>query len=310
MTQAANIEILTLCPHTHTHTMNNIENNSEVIDLAPAVPAVTASNALASNGASFYSKINDPIEAVKVMGAMIAGSGMFGCTKEEQGMVLAMQCLAEGKAPLELAKTYHIIEGKLTMRSDAMLGRYLAVGGKVKWTERSDKRVAATWTCDGNETEIVVTIEEMTKNGVAVGKDGRTLKTNWQRFPRQMLTARVISEAVRLLCPQIVSGIYTPEEVYDFSGSQQTLASGERRAGPNVIVPAQVEVPKMENAKSAVDTRLDELLGKYEPRATEYLVKKNYLKEGQGYRDLDAMTAQRILANPGKIIGILEGLEG
>lgn len=300
--------------------MSNTHDNGDIID----VPSTNQSSAIVpqgnnslAHGAAFYSKINDPIEAVKVMGAMIAGSGMFGCTKEEQGMVLAMQCLAEGKAPLELAKTYHIIEGKLTMRSDAMLGRFLAVGGKAKWTERSDKRVAAIWSYDGNELEIAVTLEEMVKNGVAVGKDGRNLKTNWQRFPRQMLTARCISEAVRLLCPQIVSGVYTPEEVSDFTNSGSISSNnysntnaGERRAGPNVISPIPAETPRIENAQGAVNARLDELLSKYEPRASEYLIQKKYIREGQTYRDLDAMTAQRFLANPSKMIGILEGLDG
>jgi hypothetical protein len=226
-------------------------------------------------------------------------------------MVLAMQCLAEGKAPLELAKTYHIIEGKFTMRSDAMLGRYLASGGKVKWTERSDKRVAATWICDGNEVEIAVTIEEMTKNGVAVGNNGK-LKVNWQRFPRQMLTARNISEAIRLLMPQIVAGIYTPEEVSDFSNN-------DRQAIPVQSIPAvqqaQIQSAKIEivdednSARESLISRLDELLGKYEPSATNYLMAKGYLKAGQNYRDLDAMTAQRMLASPAKIIGILEGIK-
>jgi hypothetical protein len=36
---------------------------------------------------------------------------------------------------------------------------------------------------------------------------------------------------------------------------------------------------------------------------------KGYLKNGQTYRDLDAMTAQRMLASPAKIIGILEGIK-
>lgn len=260
---------------------------------------------------SVYGKINDPIQAMQVMGEMIAGSGMFGCTKTEQGMVLAMQCLAEGKAPLELAKTYHIIEGKLTMRADAMLGRYLASGGKVKWTERSDKRVAAIWICDGNEVEIAVTIEEMTKNGVALGNNGK-LKTNWQRFPRQMLTARNISEAIRLLMPQIVAGIYTPEEVSDFSNNDKQVIPVQ--TVPVVQQPqiqqAKVEIVEEDNsARESLVSRLDELLSKYEPAATNYLMAKGYLKAGQNYRDLDAMTAQRMLASPAKIIGILEGIK-
>lgn len=268
-------------------------------------------NEITSSGGnlSVYSKINDPIHAMQVMGEMIAGSGMFGCTKTEQGMVLAMQCLAEGKPPLELAKTYHIIEGKLTMRADAMLGRYLTSGGKVKWTERSDKRVAATWICDGNEVEIAVTIEEMTKNGVAVGNNGK-LKTNWQRFPRQMLTARNVSEAVRLLMPQIVSGIYTPEEVADFSGNDRNAIQAQVAPAVQHTQPVALEVvDENSSAKDSLIARLDELLGRYEPHATNYLMTKGYLKSGQSYKDLDAMTAQRMLASPAKIIGILEGIK-
>ena len=251
---------------------------------------------------SFYNKINDPMQAIQVMGEMISGSGMFGCTKVEQGMVLAMQCLAEGKAPLELAKTYHIIEGKLTMRADAMLGRYLASGGKVKWTERSDKRVAGTWTCDGNDVEIAVSLDEMIKNGVA-GSVGK-IKANWQKFPRQMLTARCISEAVRLLMPQIVAGIYTPEEVSDFSNVEKNIVTKP------VPVAAQIsEVEVVEDPASAVKGRLDGLLQRFEPRASSYLTEKGYIKAGQSYRDLDAMTAQRILAAPEKIVTILEAIK-
>lgn len=276
--------------------MTEHNNDHEVIDL-PSQQALSKP----SSNAGIYSKINDPIHAIQVMGDMIAGSGMFGCTKSEQGMVLAMQCLAEGVPPLELAKTYHIIEGKLSMRADAMLGRYLAKGGKVKWTERSDKRVAGIWICDGNELEIAVSLEDMKANGVALGKNG--LKDNWRKFPRQMLTARVISEAVRLLMPQIVAGIYTPEEVQDFAGSQSPALA---RPAPT---PVYVEERKpVENPQAVLTGRLDELLGKYEPLASQYLAEKGYIKQGQNYTNLDGLTAQKILSNPSKIIGILEGI--
>jgi hypothetical protein len=53
---------------------------------------------------------------------------------------------------------------------------------------------------------------------------------------------------------------------------------------------------------------LDELLAAYEPDASNYLIEKKLIKEGKTYRDLDAMTAQRVLGNPSKMISILEGL--
>jgi hypothetical protein len=140
----------------------------------------------------------------------------------------------------------------------------------------------------------------MTKNGVAIGKDNK-LKVNWQRFPRQMLTARCISEAVRLLAPQIVSGIYTPEEVQDFSSANQSLPA-------KVVQALPAPVQEVSDPKAEVVSRLSALLDKYEPKATEYLIVKGYIKNGQTYRDLDAITAQRILGNPSKIIGILEAV--
>ncbi|NDF27694.1 MAG: hypothetical protein EB153_09145 [Nitrosopumilaceae archaeon] len=215
---------------------------------------------------SVYSKIQDPIEAIKVMGEMIAGSGMFGCVKVEQGMVLAMQCLAESKPPLELAKTYHIVDGKLSMRSDAMLGRYLASGGKVKWLERSDARVSAMWICDNNEIEISITFEEMKKSGVIVGKNG-AIKDVWRRHPRQMLNQ--VNESQHVI------------EV----------------------------VQETDSNVSGLHARLDELLLKFEPNASQYLIEKGYLKNGQTYKDLDAMTAQRLIASPSKIITILSNTE-
>ena len=286
--------MMALLPH-------NMHNNQE--DSHDAGLSVRKSEAVGQN---FYTKISDPLQAIQVMGDMIAGSGMFGCTKTEQGMVLAMQCLAEGKAPLELAKTYHIIEGKLSMRADAMLGGYLSKGGRVKWTERTDKRVAAIWTCDGNDVEIAVSFDEMVKNGVA-GTAGK-IKTNWQRFPRQMLTARCISEAVRLLMPQIVSGIYTPEEISDFSNTPAPQQA-QHQAPKQVVQEVVQNLEIVEEPAKALAGRLEELLGKYEPRATEYLRSKNIIGAKQTYLELDAMTAQRILASPAKIIGILEGIK-
>lgn len=270
------------------------DNHGEIIE-------VNSSLTNASNSVGIYNKITDPIQAIEKMGEMIWASGMFGCVKPEQGMVLAMQCLAEGKAPLELAKTYHIIEGKLTMRADAMLGRYLTTGGKVKWLVRSDTEVRAIWSKDGNDVEIASTLEEFKNNGIAMSAKGG-LKDNWRKFPKQMLTARNVSEAVRLLAPQIISGIYTPEEVSDFSSQDKPLPKPVEyqriEQKPEVVVdPAQ-----------AVIARLDEVLAKFEPHATNYLVEKKLLKEGKTYRDLDAMTAQRILSNPSKIVGILEGI--
>ena len=257
-----------------------------------------------SDNSEMYSKIQDPISAIEKMGEWIAASGMLGCTKVEQGKLIAWQCAAEKKTPFDFKREYHIIAGSLSMRSDAMLGRFLSAGGKVKWITRNNDEVKALWSHEGSEIEIGVTVEEMKANGVALsGKGG--LKDNWRKFPRQMLTARCISEGVRLLAPQIVSGVYTPEEVQDFNSTAP--AARQIASAPEPII-ARPPVVEVSDPKKEVIGRLTELLDKYEPNATKYLLDKGYLRAGQTYHDLDAMTAQRVLSNPTKIIGILEGL--
>jgi hypothetical protein len=241
-----------------------------------------------------YSRINDPIAAIETLGNMIASSGMFGCNKIEQGQVLAMQCLSEGKPPLELAKTYHVIDGKLSMRSDAMLAKFQMAGGKVQWTQRDNKVVSATFTINGSSLPFTATLEDFVANGVAVGRDGKSLKDNWRKFTRQMLTARVISEAVRLLAPEIVFGVYTPEEIQDSSPAAATK-------------PIQVEVvssfdriKELEKIMEGFDRigELEKIMEGIEDKANAFLLKKGYIKEGQNFRDIDEELASRIIQTP------------
>lgn len=268
------------------------------------------------NSIGIYNKINDPIEAIKVMGSMIAESGMFGCQKHEQGMVLAMQCLAEGKAPLELAKTYHIVEGKLSMRADAMLGRFLTTGGKVKWLERTNDKVSANFSHGDNENVLIeASLEDMKKNGVAMDKTGKYLKANWQKFPRQMLTARVISEGVRLLAPQLIAGVYTPEEVQDFTNDSKPSAPAMKvpialqahvKAEVLEVMPEAAPVETSAAGREKLNNRLHDLLLIHEPRASQELVRLGYIKEGQTYVDLDPMAACRLLDNPAKFLARIQ----
>jgi hypothetical protein len=77
--------------------------------------------------------MSDPLDAITKMGQMFASSGMFGCTKLEQGQVLALACLVQGKDPFELMQNYYIINGSLSMKSVAVLANFMKSGGKVKW---------------------------------------------------------------------------------------------------------------------------------------------------------------------------------
>lgn len=160
----------------------------------------------------------DALKAVEVMGQAMARSGMFGITKVEQGVVLALTSLMERKSVTELARKFHIIEGKLTMRADAMQAEFQERGGRILWKQTDEKVCEAVFShaeyCPDGVT-VKLTLDELKTSGVAIGKGGK-LKANYQKHPRQMLRARAISEGVRMVDPSVIVGVYTPEEVSDF----------------------------------------------------------------------------------------------
>jgi hypothetical protein len=189
-----------------------------------ALPAVV--DIPAGNGSlAVYDRISDPLMAIKVLGNSIFKSGIFGITKPEQGEVLAMQCLAEKKSPLELARTYHFINGQLAIKSDALLAKFQQAGGRVDWITRTDKLVEADFIMHGSKARIVASIEEYVANGTALANDGK-MKDNWKKWPRRMLTARAIGEGVRLMAPEAAFGTYTVEEMDTGVKAAPTASNG------------------------------------------------------------------------------------
>jgi len=150
-------------------------------------------------------------------GEAVAQSGMFGVTNAGAGMVIVATCQSEGISLMEFARTYHIIDGKPSMRADAMLAEFRKRGGRYRMIENSVNRAAAAFDLEGTSMEFAVTLEDAKRTGDAFKSDGRTLKHNWAHRADDMLWARMVSKAVRRLCPEIVYGLYPPEETSDFS---------------------------------------------------------------------------------------------
>jgi hypothetical protein len=152
------------------------------------------------------------------IGQAIAQSGMFGVNNPGAGMVIAATCHAQGISLMEFARTYHIIEGKPSMRADAMLAEFRRRGGVCRIIENGLERAAADFEFEGQAYRGVFTMDDARRTGDALKSDGKTLKHNWQHRADDMLWARMVSRSVRRLCPEIVAGLYTPEEVQDFDG--------------------------------------------------------------------------------------------
>lgn len=176
-----------------------------------ATATSSKNNGSSSNGMALalYNRVGDPMDAIAKLGNSFHQSGMFGCTNESQGRVLALACFVKARDPFELMQEYHLIQGKLSMRADAMLAKFRERGGKCVWTNIGDdgKEASARFEFEGQKMPLSFTIEEA-RQAQLIKKD-----SNWDKWPGPMLRARLISKAIRMLAPEVVAGCYTPEEI-------------------------------------------------------------------------------------------------
>ena len=196
----------------------------------------------------------DEIERVAVK---LSVSGLMGKdTKPEAVFGLMLLCKCEGLDPIAAMKRYHIIEGRPSMRADAMQAEFIAHGGGVVFHVRSDDMCAATFFADRSKlddaarkravdrfeklwllecepdpakrSKIILEIAKLSMDGEegiirtyadcelkGITEGAKGTKANWKTSPRQMLTARVLTEGIRLVAPGLIAGVYTPEEVQD-----------------------------------------------------------------------------------------------
>lgn len=181
---------------------------------------------------------DDFMTALKQIGEVYARSGFFRCTKTEQGMVLAMIGFANNWTPAQVAARYHIVDGQLSLRSVAALADFRKLGGKVTWVDQGtngDKSVAI-FTHEGKDLEGVFTIEDA-KRQYLVKPD-----SNWVKTPANMLRARVITNTVAMMTPEVFcDGAPGDEETTTVPTDTQFNLDGTDKAKEPEKKPAQIQ---------------------------------------------------------------------
>ena len=130
-----------------------------------------------------------PLAELERMAEYAVKSGLFGLQRKEEAVALMLLAQAEGLHPFEALRRYHIIKGRPAMRADAMLAAFMAAGGRVEWVERSPEAVEAIFRHpQGGEARVRWTLEDAKRAGLAS-------REMWQKYPRQMLTARVMLQS-------------------------------------------------------------------------------------------------------------------
>lgn len=230
---------------------------------------------------------------IEQLGNWFARSGLFGCEKAEQGMVLAMACLTEKKSPVQLLKEYHIIQGKLCKTSASMLSDYKRAGGKCQWISglTDGEKATARFTFKENDIEATYTLKDAEREGLTQ-KGG-----SWKRNTADMLRARLVSKTLRMIAPEVEGGaIYEPSEIEAIHISPTANTTTTTTIAPaNLLVTASPDVVEVE--ETPLQKFLALVTGK-EKEAKKWLVGKKILEKGQILSDVPESFIHRALAKP------------
>jgi hypothetical protein len=253
-----------------------------------------------------------PFDQLAMMAEVIADSKCFGIQNTKQALALGLLCQAEGRHIGEVGRDYHIISGKPTLKSEAMLARFQQAGGKVEWHEYTVESVSGTFTHpQAGSLKVTWTIQDAKRAGL-LGNP------NWQKYPRQMLRNRVTAEGIRSTYPGVLSGCYTPEEIADLNlpvvvetvqpiqieaPKQLQIEAPKEAASVPTEAPKEEqkqEIPEQISAVNLMDRLLAEKTKAQKDKVTAGALKKGWITEGQTFRDIPVSIQSQAVAFPEK----------
>lgn len=201
-----------------------------------------------------------PYSDMEKMAKDLVDSRFFGVKSIEECMALMLIAQAEGLHPAVAVRDYHVIQGKPSLKADAMLARFQQQGGVVEWIEVTDKRVAAKFS-HSRSSPTPTLIEWDDARVIQAQLGGNAMH---KKYPRQMKRARVISEGVRTVYPACTNGLCVPEEIADILPQSSGASAAVIDEPPPVVKPTMREIetqrvidPPTEPEAKAKDDRIN-----------------------------------------------------
>lgn len=175
-----------------------------------------------------------PINEIMSIGKAFVESGMFPDVKSAAQAVVKIQAGQEiGIAPFAAMTGIHIIQGKPTVGAGLIASKVKSSGKyDYKVIEMSDKKCSLDF-YQG---------KEMIGNSTFTIEDARKAQTkNIDKFPKNMLFARAVSNGVKWFTPDVFNGpVYTPEEMNNVTEDVPAEVTTEVKADAIVTEPSDI----------------------------------------------------------------------
>jgi hypothetical protein len=154
-----------------------------------------------------------------------------------------------GIPPMLSLRVLHVINGKVGMDASLQLAMMKRAGLRHKWIRNGeDKKRATLWLQRAGDEpyEQSYTIEEATDAGLL-------RNPTWKTSTAAMLRARCVSAAGRAYCPDVVSGVYVPDELTEMDAAPAPVAVTVRDAadaayitGPTMVGSVDVDTGEIQ----------------------------------------------------------------
>lgn len=172
---------------------------------------------------------NETFELAKTL----ASGGLVGRGLKPDAIFTVILLGAElGIAPITALRMIHVIDGKPSLSADCMVSLCMRSPHCKYFTLISSDSKRCVYEAmrvgDPKPVRLEYTIEQAQQAGV-------TNKDNWRKYPAQMLRARCISGLARAVFPDIISGLYDPEELGAESSDDLPFDTIDVGSGPRAI---------------------------------------------------------------------------
>ena len=140
-------------------------------------------------------------------------SRMFSAYGTPQGVLSTVLLGRElGMPAMAALRSVHVIEGKHSLSADLMVALVLKSGfcEYFQMIESTDTICTFETKRKTSPNPIRISYTTLDAEKAGIGRKG-----NWAKMPKQMLRARAKSELARLEYPDLLAGLYTPEELRD-----------------------------------------------------------------------------------------------
>lgn len=171
-------------------------------------------------------------DAMKQQAEVLVASGFLPPELDTANKVLTvLMCGRElGVPPMQAVRGIHVVKGRPSLSAELMLAlAYQNIPGfKLKIEASNEQLCRITVQRPSSEpVTISFSIGDAQRAGLAHGD-------NWKKYPAAMLRARCTSAILRVVAPDAIRGIYTPEEL---GGAERDIEVNKLAEARGVALP-------------------------------------------------------------------------